>query len=465
MNTLLNSRKSLFGPVHFYKRALLIALPVMGQLLIQNMVTLIDNFMVAGLGDVKMSGVNIAGQINFIFLIFINAICISGGIFISQYNGAKNSGGMQQAYRFKLIIGLVAGLIYTCICIFFPRPFLSLMVHGNMASEEIIEEGIRYMRMLAPAWIPTVIANTTGTSLREIGRVKPPLLISVTATCVNTFFNWILIYGNLGAPRLETSGAAIATVIARLTEMSIFLLYLNRVKPPFVFKVIDFFRVNWKLFFSIFRKSGLILISEMSWVLSETVTTALYNSRGGAEVVSGMAAGFAIANLFFVCFNGIGTATGVILGSTLGANKLDEARKQKNWLLSGSLVFGVFGTVIGCLTVFIVPLVFGNLSSAAQEVTRSLVLLNAAYMPTWAFINAQFAVSRTGGDAALGARVDLFVNCCLVVPCMFLLTKFTTIGPVALYGVIKLTDAVKIAGCAVGLKKERWVKNLTLQEG
>lgn len=462
MNTLLNPRKSLLGPIHFYKRALLIALPVMGQLLIQNMVTLIDNFMVAGLGDVKMSGVNIAGQINFIFLVFINAICISGGIFISQYNGAKNGEGMQQAYRFKLIIGLMAGIVYTCICIFFPRPFLSLMVHGNAASEEIIEEGVRYMRMLSPSWIPTVIANTVGTSLREMGKVKPPLLISVTATCVNTFFNWILIYGNLGAPRLETSGAAIATIIARLTEMTIFLLYLSRVKPPFVFKVINFFRVNWKLFFSIFRKSGLILISEMSWVLSETVTTALYNSRGGAEVVSGMAAGFAIANLFFVCFNGIGTATGVILGGTLGANRLDEARKQKNWLLSGSLIFGLFGTAIGCLAVFIVPLVFGNLSLEAQEVTRGLVLLNAAYMPTWALINAQFAISRTGGDAALGATVDLVVNTFMVIPGMFLLTKFTTIGPVALYGIIKLTDVAKITGCAIGLKKERWVRNLTV---
>ena len=459
MNDLLKSKKSLFGPLHFYKRALLIALPVMGQLLIQNMVSLIDNFMVAGLGDVKMSGVNIVGQINFIFLVFINAICISGGIFISQYNGAKNSQGMQQAYRFKLIIGLIAGCIYTCICVFFPRPFLSLMVHGNAASDEIIAEGVKYMRMLAPSWLPTVIATTTGTSLREMGKVKPPLLISVTATCVNTFFNWMLIYGNLGAPRLETSGAAIATVIARLTEMVIFLLFLKKVRPPFVFKIINFFQVNWKLFLSILRKSGLILISEMSWVLSETVTTALYNSRGGAEVVSGMAAGFAIANLFFVCFNGIGTATGVILGGTLGANKLDEARVQKTWLLSGSLIFGFFGTLVGCLAVLI-----GNLSASAQSVTRGLVLLNAAYMPTWAFINAQFAVSRTGGDAVLGAKVDLFVNCLMVVPGMFLLTKFTAMGPVALYGVIKLTDAAKITGCAIGLKKERWVRNLTIQE-
>ena len=119
---------------------------------------------------------------------------------------------------------------------------------------------------------------------------------------------------------------------------------------------------------------------------------------------------------------------------------------------------------MGCLAVLIVPVVFGNLSASAQSVTRGLVLLNAAYMPTWAFINAQFAVSRTGGDAVLGAKVDLFVNCLMVVPGMFLLTKFTAMGPVALYGVIKLTDAAKIMGCAIGLKKERWVRNLTIQE-
>ena len=454
-------RKTLFGPAHFYKRALLIALPVMGQLLIQNMVSLMDNFMVAGLGDVKMSGVNIAGQVNFIFLVFVNALCISGGIFMSQYNGAKNDGGMQQAFKFKLIITLVAGTIYTCLCLFFSRPFLSLMVHGNTASQEIVEEGIRYMGFLAPSWIPAVIATCIGTSLREIGRVRPPLLISVTATGVNTFFNWVLIYGNLGAPQLETTGAAIATVMARVVEMTIFLLYLKNRRPPFVFHIVEVFRVKWGLFLTILRKSGLILISEMSWVISETVTTALYNSRGGAEVVSGMAAGFAIANLFFVCFNGIGTATGVSLGGTLGANKLDEARRQKNWLLSGSLVFGLCGTAMGCLTVFVVPLVFGNLSPSAQSVTRGLVLLNAAYMPTWAFINAQFAISRTGGDAMLGAMVDLVVNTFMVIPGMVLLTKLTSLGPVALYGIIKLTDAAKITGCAIGLKKERWVRNLT----
>lgn len=454
---------SIIGPVSFYRQALAITLPVMGQLLIQNMVSLIDNFMVAGLGDVKMSGVNIAGQINFVFQVFINTICTSGGIFMSQYNGAKDTAGMQQVFRFKLVLCITAGIMYTAVCLYSPGPLLSLMVHGNAAGGPILAEGIKYMRTLSFSWIPAAVSTAIGSSLRETGRVKPPLIISVAATGVNTCFNWLLIYGNLNAPRLETTGAAIATIIARLVEMVTFIIYLKKKHPPFFSRLRDIFSIKITLFFSILHKSALILVSEMMWVFSETVTTALYNSRGGAEVVSGMAAGFAISNLFFVCFSGITTITGVILGGTLGAGKLDEARIQKNWLLSGSLMLGAAASVLGCLSLFLTPVIYGNLSPAAQSVTQGLVLTSVLYMPVWAFVNAQFAVSRTGGDATMGLIVDVSTNSLLVIPGMFIMTYCTTLGPVAMYAVIKLTDFVKIICCAIWLKKERWVTNLAAQ--
>ncbi|MDE6068947.1 MAG: MATE family efflux transporter, partial [Treponemataceae bacterium] len=83
--------KEFWGSLAFYKRAILIALPVMAQALIQNLVSLVDNFMVSGLGDVKMSGVNIAGQILFLFMIFLNTLCMGGGIFLPQFFGAKQN--------------------------------------------------------------------------------------------------------------------------------------------------------------------------------------------------------------------------------------------------------------------------------------------------------------------------------------------------------------------------------------
>ena len=110
------NRQKYFADASFYRKAIRIALPVMLQMLIQNLVSLIDNFMVSGLGDIKMSGVNIAGQILFVFMVFLNTICMAGGIFMTQYSGAKNEEGMQQALRFKLIMGGLAIILYLFVC-------------------------------------------------------------------------------------------------------------------------------------------------------------------------------------------------------------------------------------------------------------------------------------------------------------------------------------------------------------
>ena len=462
-NTLMPSKPYKYlGPSHFYKKLILIALPVMGQMLIQNFVSLIDNFMVAGLGDIKMSGVNIASQFVQIFMVLINALCISGGIFMSQYLGSKNKEGMKQVFRYKLIVTLIAGIIIAVIYSLNLRGILSLMVHGNSQSEEIIVEGIAYMKLIAWTFVPIALSNAMASSLREIGKVKAPLLISVSATIVNTFFNWLFIYGNMGMPRLEVRGAAIATIIARVFETIIYAVFIIKTKPDFYTHLKDILKVKLSLVWTILKKSVMIIVPEMTWIISETITTALYNSRGGAEIVSGMAAGFAISNLFFIAFSGLHTSIGVVLGSTLGANKLDEARQQKNWLLNGSIIFGLVMGLLGAATIFLIPIVYANLSPRSQEVTRNLVLVTAAYMPIWLYINAQFAISRTGGDTLMGFITDMTTITTLVIPGMFALAYLTNLGPVTMYAIIKLTDFVKITVAHFWLKKERWVKNLTI---
>ena len=94
MNSVKKTRDGLFGSGKFYKNALSIAVPIMLQQLIQSMVSLVDNFMVSGLGDVAMSGVNVAGQIIFVFMVYVNTICMAGGIFMTQYFGADDKNGV-----------------------------------------------------------------------------------------------------------------------------------------------------------------------------------------------------------------------------------------------------------------------------------------------------------------------------------------------------------------------------------
>ncbi len=453
-------RRPLFGSASFYREVLAVAIPVMAQQAIQSMVSLIDNFMVAGLGDVKMAGVNVANQVNFMYLVVMMTLSSAGGIYMSQFRGAKDEEGMKQAYRFKAIMTLGVSALYFAVCQTIPSALVTMMTQGNAAQAEIVACGAEYLRIVSWLFIPMGLSNAIGTAFREIGRPGVSLTISVIATLINTGFNWVLIYGNLGAPRLEIAGAAIATNIARGFEVVAFVVYARSTRAPFYVPLVRLFKAQWSLFREILRKSSLMLLSETSWVVSETVTTALYNGRGGAEVVAGMSAGWAIANIFFLVFTGIHVSTGVVVGSLLGADRLDEARVKARWILSGSVVAGTILALVQVASIALVPFVFMNLTRAATTVTSGLLLVIAVYLPLWSLLNAQFAISRSGGDTMMGVVVDVGVTYLLFIPGAFALALLTPVGPVALYGIIKLTDFIKWYVAQRWLKKERWLKNL-----
>ncbi len=456
----IRKKSDIFAPLSFYLSALSIALPIMLQQLIQSLVSLIDNFMVAGLGDISMSGVNVAGQVLFVFMVFVNTICMSGGIFMTQFFGAKDSDGMGQAFRFKLAMGLAAVIPYFLVCTVFPRQILSLMLVGNSQASLILDEGVKYIRIMFFMGIPMTFSVCIASSLRDMGKVKLPLIVTVIATLTNTAFNYLLIYGNLGFPKLGVQGAAIATVIARFLEFFIFLGIYARTKPEFAVRPADFFKVDTKLFRLILKKGALVLFCEMVWVGSETLASAIYNGKGGADVVSGMSASFAIANLFFVAFGGIYNATGVIIGKTLGKGQLQKARQQKTWILSGAAVFGIFMTFFGLATTLIIPLVYGRLSKSAVEICNDMVVLMSFFMPVWVFMNSQQAVARAGGDTAMGAYTDATITIFVLIPMVLLLGKLTEISPVKLFFCIKFLDVIKLIVFHVWLKKERWLKSL-----
>jgi len=239
--------RSRIGPWSFYKQALAIALPVMLQQFIMSMVSLVDNFMVAGLGDVSMAAVNITNHIFFVFFVIINTICQAGGIYIAQFNGAKDCDGMKNAYSFKILFAVSISILCLAACRSFPVQLLSLLTTNNAAQAHIAEVGSVYLRLVSWAFVPTAISLSIATSFREIAKPKIPLIISGIAAVINTIGNWILIYGNLGAPRLEVVGAGYATIIARSFEVIAFLIYAAKAKAPFFADIKKLFIIKKKL--------------------------------------------------------------------------------------------------------------------------------------------------------------------------------------------------------------------------
>ena len=454
-------QKSFFGSKKFYKEALLIAVPIMTQALIQSLVSLVDSFMVAGLGDVKMSGVNIAGQILYIFMVLQSAVCTAGGIFLTQYCGARDKNGMQQAFAFKVLVSFLMSGLYFVVTMVVPRQILGLMVIGNSQAQQILDQGERYMFLMGFVGIPSIFSCIVATSYRETGKVKAPLVITIIATLINTFLNWVFIYGHLGAPRLEIQGAAYATIIARLIEALLFLGYVCKDKPDF-WGISAFKKIDFGLFGRILGKGWMIIASQLLWVGSESIASAIYNGRGGADVVSGMSASFTILNMIFISFSGVNTATSVIIGKSLGANKLEQAKDEERWLLSGAVVFGLCMSILCLSSRLLVPVVYGNLSLQAQFICKRMISSVAILIPLWIYNNAQLSALRAGGDTKACMWVDGGVSI-LTVMLLLILAGYPAIGPVEMYFMAKGLDIGKVVIAHFRLKKGQWIRNLSVE--
>ena len=90
-----------------------------------------------------------------------------------------------------------------------------------------------------------------------------------------------------------------------------------------------------------------------------------------------------------------------------------------------------------------------------------MVAFMALFMPLWVFNNTEFAVSRAGGDTEMGMWID-GIGTLIIIPSTFLIALFTPIGPVQMYIFVKSVDILKVIATYIWLKKERWVKNLTV---
>ena len=452
--------KKYFGPANFYRYALSLSIPIIIQMFIQNFVSLIDNFMVANLGNIKLSAVNTSNQMTFLFFVSITTIAIGGGIFMAQCNGSRDIHGMQQSYKFKVVVMALVALLMFFISYFFPDFVLKMLLQSNNDVEAIIQEGKSYLRLIAITFIPITLSSSISSSFRDIGRVKAPMYIAISSTLVNTFFNYCLIYGNFYFPRLEVVGAAYATIIARVFELIAYYIYLKKVKPDFYTKLIKILDIDWKIFTKIFQCAIFVFIADMSWAVSETIAVGVYNGRGGSEVVAGMAAGWTIANLFFLIFPTVSSCVSVIVGTTLGRNELEKARDQARWLRIGGFILGAFVSFLELASIALIPLIYGKLSIPAQEIVKKLLIIVSIYMPLWTYQNAQYATARAGGDTVMSVWIDCTVNLLLFTPCMILLGMFTTFDAPSMYGLVKITSLVKAILAGWILKKERWLRKI-----
>lgn len=438
------------------KDCLKLAIPLMLQQFVLSSVNLVDNLMVGELGDVAVSGVSCANKYYNIFNFALNAIVMSCIIYLSQFNGAEDKEHMKQSYRFCVVSSYTIIFIFFIIGLLFPSFIIKFIIND----QAIIDCGVDYLKIACFSYLPLGMTFAIGSSLRAIGKPKLPLILSIISVITNIVFDYLLIFGKFGFPMLGVKGAAYATVLARVVEMTLYIYFLEKDDYPFKSKIQDIFKFDGELAKQIIIKAIPLMANEILWQFGNTTLLKFYSSRG-AQVNTAYSISITIADLFFILFSGMATATTVLVGSPLGAGKIKEAKDNAYKLLCFSMMLSIVFASMMALSSLLVPVLYGKVSIEAQDLAASFIRVMAIFFIIYMFNTQCYLTLRTGGDTKHTMIMDSMFMWVINIPIVMFLAYKTSIPVLFVYILGQSTDIVKSFIAYHMFKKEKWAVNLT----
>ena len=456
-------RNKLIGTKEFYLRVISIVLPMIIQNTITNVVSLLDNVMVGRVGTLQMSAVAIINQLIFVFNLCIFGGLAGAGIFATQYAGAKDDEGVRYCFRAKTYIGIVMFVLSCVVFLGFGNPLIKMYLAENTSPADAtatLGYASTYLKIMLVGLLPFTITQIYSSTLREIGETKLPMTASIIAIFINFVFNYLLIFGKFGFPKLGVAGAAIATVLSRFIETIIIVTVstLKRNEYKFLKSVYRSFYIPVKLCRSIAVKGTPLLINEFLWAAGMAVLLQCYSVRG-LDVVAAVNISNTINNLFNVVFITMGNAVAIIIGQHLGANEIDKA-KTAVWQLLALAVATcvVMGGTMALLAPFI-PHIYNTEPEVKTMATQFLYVV-ALLMPVYAFAHNCYFTLRSGGRTIVTFLFDSLFTWGVVVPLAFILAQFTALPIIPLY---LLVQSLEFGKCIIGfimIKKGLWIRNI-----
>ncbi|MCD8574543.1 MAG: MATE family efflux transporter [Erysipelotrichaceae bacterium] len=449
--------KRFIAPSQFYKNVLVVAIPFMLQQLITSSLNLVDNLMVGQLGGIALGGVAITNRFFMVGIFATFGVTGAASIFIAQYFGAKDEENIKQAFRYSLTAVYLVMLPFIILGLLIPQTVLGFFSQDPA----ILQAGTEYIRIVAFAFLPLGLTFALASAMRSVGETKIPLVISIVAVSMNAILNYVLIFGHFGLPALGVAGAAYATVISRFFEMIALLVSLKMKHFTFSTKPSQVFHISSYNLKTITIKALPLTINEFLWSAGMATLFKLYATRG-SEVISGMSIASTTADLFFVLFGGMAVATTVMISQPLGANELEEARTRGYYMLGFSIVLALFLGSLMFISSIAVPQ-FYQVSQTEREIASSVLRIMSLMFVIYMSNAECYFILRAGGDMKSTLIMDSVFMWLVNVPAVFIAATFTSWPILAIYLVGQSTDFLKLLISYALVKKEKWVKNLTLQ--
>ena len=445
------------GNNNFYKEMIGIALPITLQNLIANSVNMLDTLMISSLGAQSLAAVGFANQVFFLYAVTIFGIATGSSIFVAQFWGKKDKNNIRRIIGISLVLSGLLGLIFTLAVIIFPESIMRIF----SKDPEVIKLGMDYLAIIVFTYIITGISFTFSIASRSIGQAKMPMIVSIVSFVTNGIFNYLLVFGKFGFPKLGVRGAAYGTLIARVIELALVLyaIYSDR-ENPLAGSIGDMTDWNRDFFKRYLNTTYPVIINEALWSLGNVMYSIAY-AKIGTNAAASVQILNVIYNLFMVLARGMANACTVMVGNKIGAEEEDIAIDYANRFLKlSTLIGGIMGFTLYIFSDNILG-IFKNLEPEVYVMSKDLLIVLSIFF----FIKAMnstliVGVLRGGGDTKFSMKLEMAAVWLVGVPLAFLGAVYLKL-PVHL--VVTLVYAEEVIKAAIGIPRvmsKKWVKNV-----
>ena len=443
----------------FYKNLLIIALPIALQNLIANGLNLMDSLMVARVSQSAVSSVSLANQPGFILSLLFFGISSGAAVLASQYWGKGETKVISKLIGIAMRFASIAAIIFFILTELFPVQIMSLFT----SDPNIISEGVSYLRIIAFTYLCIGITMTYMVIIRSAEKVKISLYLSIITFFMNVFLNYILIFGKLGAPKLGIEGAAIATVISRLFELTVTIVYAKKFNNVIKFKFKYIIEKNRVLLKDFFSYSLPVVYNEFLWGLGISMQSVIMGHLS-SEAVTAYSIAALIQNFCVVFLIGLANASAVIVGKTIGTGDEKYAKKTGATLLTLSFGIGIFTALLIILIIPIMNLIY-PLSGITKSYLNTILITNACYALVYcpAILNI-VGVFRGGGDTKFSLLLDIISLWICSILFGFLGAYVFKFSVPIVYIILKSDEIVKFVVGLYRFKGGKWLKNVLNKE-
>ena len=439
----------------FYRLTAGIAIPVAAQSLITVGVNMADNIMLGQLGEVSMSGATLANNFINIFQICCMGLGMGASVLTSRFWGMKDMVSLKKAINIMYRLTLsIASLFFVCTALGARQ-----IMHIYSTEELVILAGSGYLLVSLPCFFLHGSTLTTSLVLRSVGKANIPLLASVCSFFINIFFNWVFIFGHLGAPRLEARGAALGTLIARVVEFTVTMGYFFFKEERIRMCLRDLRMKCADLTGEYVRISIPVLISDTLLGIGISAVSVVMGHIGSAFVAANSIT-MVTQQLSTIVLQGISQASCAVTGITLGNGDVKKAQQQ-------GITFAAIGLIVGltgCVLILLLrgPIIHAyNITPETQKLAYELMDAVAITVIFLALNNILTkGVLRGGGDTRFLMVADILFLWCVSIPLGAMAGLVWHWSAFWIYIMLKIDQFIKAIWCLFRLRSGKWIKKI-----